>query len=155
MFTEHHRNVQWFVGLAVIVTIIISIISSNVSIRYILGIIEPETAVYDEKFISALNKVANRIPENETLVVSGSGGIITFFTDFPVKTPRNITSLESLVQWMSKHDFNYLVVTPTNEPKLKPLFSKQGLEHLEEYFHKIIGYKTEFNEINLFKRIME
>ena len=54
---------------------------------------------------------------------------------------------------MSKHNFNYLVVTPTNAPNLKPLFSKQGLESLEENFQKIIGFKTEFNEVHLFKRI--
>ena len=155
MITGLCKNAQWFVGMAVIVIIIVSIIGSNVSIRYTLGIIEPQSAVYDEKFVPALNKVASLIPKNETLVASGSGGIITFLTDFPVKTPRNVTSLESLVQWMSKHNFSYLVVTPTNEPKLKPIFSKQGLERLEENFQKIIGFKTEFNEINLFKRIVE
>ena len=62
------KNTQWFVGMAVIVIIIVSIIGSNVSIRYTLGIIEPQTAVYDEKFIPALNKVASLIPKNETLV---------------------------------------------------------------------------------------
>ena len=86
--------------MAVIVIIIVSIIGSNVSIRYTLGIIEPQTAVYDEKFVPALNKVASLIPKNETLVASGSGGIITFLTDFPVKTPRNVTSLESCVKWI-------------------------------------------------------
>ena len=152
MITEFKKNANWLVAGCAIVIIIISTVSSNVSIEYILGIIEPQTPVYDEKFIPALTKIASLIPKNETLVVSGSGGIITFFTDFPVKTPRNITTQESLVQWMSKHNFNYLVATPTNAPNLKPLFGKQGLMNLEENFQKIIGLKTEFNEIHLFKR---
>jgi hypothetical protein len=151
MITGFKNKANWLVGGAVIVIIIVSIISSNVSVQYLMGIIEPQTPIYDEKFIPVLNKVASLIPKNETLVVSGSGGIITFFTDFPVKTPRNVTSLESLVQWMSKHDYSYLVVTPTNEPKLKSIFSKKGAERLEENFQKIIGFKTEFNEINLYK----
>ena len=152
MITEFKKNANWLVAGCIIVIIIISTISSNVSIQYILGIIEPQTPVYDEKFVPVLTKIASLIPKNETLVVSGSGGIITFFTDFPVKTPRNITTQESLVQWMSKHNFNYLVVTPTNAPNLKLLFGKQGLMNLEENFQKIIGLKTEFSEIHLFKR---
>lgn len=154
MITEFKKNTRWLVAGCTIVIIFLSIINSNVSIQYILGIIKPQTPVYDEKFVPAISKIASLIPKNETLVVSGSGGIITFFTDFPVKTPRSIASQESLVQWMSKHNFNYLVVTPTNSPNLKPLFSKQGLMNLEENFQKIIGFKTEFNEVHLFKRIM-
>jgi hypothetical protein len=147
-------NVHWIVAGSIIIIIVLSVISSNVSIQFILGIIEPQTPVYDDKFVAAVNKIASLIPKNETLVVSGSGGIITFFTDFPVKTPRNIISQESLVKWMSKHNFNYLVVTPTNAPTLKTLFNKQGLESLEQDFQKIIGFKTEFNEVHLYKRIV-
>jgi hypothetical protein len=147
-------NVPWIVAGSIIIIIVLSIISSNVSIQFILGIIEPQTPVYDDKFVPAVTKIASLIPKNETLVVSGSGGIITFFTDFPVKTPRNIISQELLVQWMSKHNFNYLVVTPTNAPTLKTLFNKQGLESLEQDFQKIIGFKTEFNEVHLYKRIV-
>ena len=97
MITEFKKNANWLVAGCIIVIIIISTISSNVSIQYILGIIEPQTPVYDEKFVPVLTKIASLIPKNETLVVSGNGGIITFFTDFPVKTPRNITTQESLV----------------------------------------------------------
>jgi hypothetical protein len=146
-------NARWLVAGSIIVTIILSIISSNVSIQYILGIIEPQTAPYDDKFVPAMTEIASLIPRNETLVVSGSGGVITFFTDLPVKTPRNITSQESLVEWMSKHNFNFLLVTRTKYPTLKALFNKEGLESTE-HFQKIIGFKTKFDEVHLFKRIV-
>jgi hypothetical protein len=155
MITEIKKNTHLLIAGCTAVIVILSVISSNVSIQYILGIIVPQTPVYDEKFVPAVTKIASLVPKNETLVVSGSGGIISFFTDFPVKTPRSVTSQESLVQWMSKHGFKYLVVTPTNSPNLKPLFSKQGLMNLEENFQKIIGFKTEFNEVHLFKRNLQ
>lgn len=155
MITKLEKNAGRLIAGCTIVILIFSTFNSNQSIQYDLGIIEPQTPVYDEKFVPAITKIASLIPKNETLVASGSGGIITLFTDFPVKTPRNITSQESLVEWMSKHKFNYLVVTPTNAPTLKPLFSKQGLMNLEQNFQKIIGFKTEFNEVHLFKRNLQ
>lgn len=136
MIVDLRRNTPWLVGVAIIAVIILSIISSNVSIQYILGIIEPQTAVYDDKFIPSITKIANLIPKNETLVVSGSGGIITFFTDFPVKTPRNVTSLESLVQWMSKHNFNYLVVTPNKRTNFETNIQQTGAKTLGCEFPK-------------------
>ena len=147
-------NARWLVAGSILATIILSIISSNVSIQYLLGIIEPQTAPYDDKFVPAMTKIASLIPRNETLVVSGSGGVITFFTDLPVKTPRNITSQESLLDWMSKYNFNYLVVTRTKYPTLKTLFDKQRLES-NENLQKIIGFKTKFDEVHLFKRIVK
>lgn len=146
-------HVGWLVAGPIIVIIILDVIGSNLSIRYILGTlnIEPQAQVYDEKFVPAITKIESLIPKNETLVASGSSGIITYFTDFHVETPRNITSQESLVQWMSKHDFNYLVVTRTKYPTLRALFNEQ---ELEENFQKIIGFKTEFDEVHLFKRIL-
>lgn len=153
LITQFKMNAHWLVAGPLIVIIILSVLSSNLSIRYILGTlsIEPQTQVYDEKLIPAVTKMASLIPKNETLVASGSSGIITFFTDIPIKTPRNITSQESLVEWMSKHNFNYLVVTRTKYPTLKELFNKEGLE---ENFREILGFKTEFDEIHLYKRIV-
>jgi hypothetical protein len=144
---------HWLVAGPIIAIIILGVISSNLSIRYILGnlSIEPQAQVYDEKFVPAVTKIASLIPKNETLVASGSSGIITFFTDFHVETPRNITTQESLVEWMSKHNFNFLVVTRTKYPTLKSLFNEQ---ELEEHFQRIIGFKTEFDEVHLFKRIL-
>lgn len=145
---------RWLVAAPIIIIIILTVISSNLSIRYIFGILrfEPQSQVNDEKFVPAITKIASHIPKNETLVASGSSGIITFFTDFPVKTPRNITSQESLVEWMSKHNFKYLVLTRTNSPTLNALFNKHDLE---ENFREIIGFKTEFDEIHLYKRTVQ
>jgi hypothetical protein len=156
LITQFKMNAHWLVAGPLIVIIILSVLSSNLSIRYILGTlsIEPQTQVYDEKLIPAVTKMASLIPKNETMVASASSGIITFFTDIPVKTPQvssNITSQELLVEWMSKHNFNYLVVTRTNSPTLKELFNKEGLE---ENFREILGFKTEFDEIHLYKRIV-
>jgi hypothetical protein len=86
-------------------------------------------------------------------VSSGSAGIIKYFTGHMVKTPRYVDSQESLVKYMSKNNFTYLIITPTNAPNLKNIFGeKDYVKNLESDFQKITALKTQYGEIHLFKR---
>jgi hypothetical protein len=152
MVKGYKRIGYWIAGI-IILLVIVNVISSNVSIQYILGIIKPKTPVYDRSFIPAIIQISNSIPKNETIVTSGSAGIIKYFTGHAVKTPRYIDSQESLVKYMSKNNFTYLVVTPTNAPTLKKIFGeKDYAKSFESDFQKITAFKTQYGEIHLFKR---
>ena len=143
----------WLAG-TIILVFIVSVISSNVSVRYILGTINPNTPVYDKFFVPAIIQISSSIPENETIVSSGSAGIIKYFAGHMVKTPRYVESQESLIKYMSKNNFTYLIVTSTNAPTLKKIFDeKDYIKNFESDFQKISALKTQYDEIRLFKRI--
>ena len=106
-----YRRIGYWLAGTIILVVIVSVISSNISVQYILGTINPKTPVYDKLFVPAIIQISSFIPENETIVSSGSAGIIKYFTGHMVKTPRYVDSQESLVKYMSKNNFTYLIVT--------------------------------------------
>jgi predicted SnoaL-like aldol condensation-catalyzing enzyme len=156
---EGYKRIGYWLAGVIILVVIVNVISSNVSVQYILGTINPKTPVYDKSvydklIVPAIIQVLSSIPENETIVSSGSAGIIKYFTGHMVKTPRYVDSQESLVKYMSKNNFTYLIVTSTNAPTLKKIFDeKDYIKNFESDFQKITAFKTQFDEIRLFKRI--
>jgi hypothetical protein len=57
----YKRIGYWLAGIIVLV-VIVNVISSNVSIQYILGTINPKTPVYDKFFVPAIIQISSSIP---------------------------------------------------------------------------------------------
>jgi hypothetical protein len=149
-----YRRVGYWLAGTIILVVIVNVLSSNISVQYVLGTINPRTPVYDKFFVPAIIRITSSIPENETIVSSGSAGIIKYFTGHMVKTPRYVDSQESLLKYMSKNNFTYLIVTSTNAPSLKKIFDeKDYIKDFESDFQKISVLETQYDEIHLFKRI--
>ena len=114
--------------------------------------------MYDETFASAVSNISNFVPENETLVVTSSSGVIKYFTGHPVKIPWKVDSQERLVQHMTNNNLTYLVVAEirgngSSVETLKPLFTGEGLRRLTFDFQKLAEFKTQFSRIHLYKKL--
>jgi hypothetical protein len=57
----YKRIGYWLAGIIVLV-VIVNVISSNVSIQYILGTINPKTPVYDKFLVPAIIQISSSIP---------------------------------------------------------------------------------------------
>jgi hypothetical protein len=106
--------------------------------------------VYDDSFTQAVSNISNFVPRNETLIVTTRSAVpvIKYFTGHPTtRIPSNVTSYESLVQYMSKNDFSYLVI-----PKISRSQVESKIE-LKNDFIKIGDFKTKYSKIFLYKKI--
>jgi hypothetical protein len=115
--------------------------------------------VYDESFTQAVSNISNFVPRNETLIVTTTAAVpvIKYFTGNPTtRIPSNVTSYESLVQYMSHNNFNYLVIPKRSDQgqveSLIPLFINHKVP-LKKDFLKVGDFKTEHSRIFLYKKI--
>lgn len=66
--------------------------------------------VFDDSLISALKKISDLVPENETVVVSDHAPVFKYLTSRHTNLPRGADSEETLFNFMKKNDYRYLVV---------------------------------------------
>jgi hypothetical protein len=59
---EVYKRIGYWLAGIIILVIIVNVISSNVSIQYILGTINPKTPVYDKFFVPAIIQISSSIP---------------------------------------------------------------------------------------------
>jgi hypothetical protein len=113
----------------------------------------------DDAFTQAVSNISNSVPGSETLIVTARSAIpvIKYFTGHPTtRIPSNVSSYESLVQYMSQNNFTYLVIPKISSNQvesLKPLFTTQGIKELKKDFLKIGDFKTKYSRIFLYKKI--
>jgi hypothetical protein len=160
------KTESWLACIALIAMVIVGVIFfhapyfhaySNTQIPF-FGPFHSTTNVYDDSFIQAVSNISNFVPRNETLVVTASSAVIKYFSGHPTKIPWKVNSYPSLVQYMSKNNFTYIVVpkirgTGSSVETLKPLFTTNGLQDLKKDFQKIGDFKTQYSRIFLYKKI--
>jgi hypothetical protein len=111
--------------------------------------------INDPKVIPALEQISSTIPHdrNTTVLVSSNAPHITLFTGLQTVRPYGVSSERSLAEFMMSHRLTYLIVieNKSDEPKLKSLFSSEGLKSLEGDFERLATYKTSYYKIHLYQ----
>lgn len=134
-------------GIALIVLSVVNFVAQ-------MQTISRGSGIYDKKLIPALKNISVLVPPGAVMVVSTQGPYVTYFTGHITKVPWGVSSKESLVEYMTKNHYDYLVVFQgsSEEPKLKSLFSSQQVRTLETSFQLMGIFKTDsFSTIYLFK----
>jgi hypothetical protein len=111
------------------------------------------TKIYDKDFVTVLKEIGNDVPKNASIVTSANGPQLGYFSGHEIKIPRGVDSLGSLVQYMWKHNSNYLVAFEgkSSEDDLQPLFTRSGIaKFLTRSFEEIANYTSESQTIHLF-----
>jgi hypothetical protein len=135
------RRVGAAIGCGLLIVISLITFQQQISTSDLLG--EPRTydKIYDKEWISAIGRVADTIPQNETMATIGSFPQVTYFTDRKVIDPW-VKSESSLVQFMWKNNCSYLLVSEgiRNKPNNTPLL----IEIAEKPFEIISDYYDEY-----------
>jgi hypothetical protein len=111
------------------------------------------TKIYDKDFVTVLREIGNDVPEGASIITSANGPQLAYFSGHEVKIPRGGDSLASLVEYMWKHNSNYLVAFEgkSSEDNLQPLFTRSGIaKFLTRSFEEIANYTSESQKIHLF-----
>ncbi len=137
-------------GLAGILIVIFSIIGLAGQIQYVAS---PRSVIHDKSFIAVMNGLPELVPEDSTIVVSTNGPYVTYFARRAARVPFGVSSRQSLVDYMVKHHYEYLLVFEggSQVEALKSLFSSKGLENLDHDFQQIRSFQTDFSKIHLYK----
>lgn len=155
------KKIQYWLAGGATVIIIFGVIYLHVlthkQLPYFVGSFSSRVNMYDETFASAVGNISSFIPNNETLVVTSSSGVIKYFTGHPTKIPWRVNSQERLVQYMTDNNFTYLVVpvirgNGSSVETLKPLFTEEGLRRLTFDFQRLAEFETQFSRIYLYKK---
>jgi hypothetical protein len=88
---------------------------------------------YDQEYIDGLRRMADIIPQNETIIAAEIYPQVTYFTDHEVKAPW-VTSERALVQFMWKNNSTYLFApeyTSASPPDNTPLLIKGARKPFE------------------------
>ncbi|WP_148699653.1 hypothetical protein [Candidatus Nitrososphaera evergladensis] len=114
-----------------------------------------ESILNDAKFIPTVKEISATIPHDKGTVVtvSSNGPHITYFTGLRAVSPYGVSSEPSLVDFMKSKKSEYLIVieNKADEPKLRPLFSSQGLKLLNGDFQKMSSYKSDQFTFHLYR----
>ena len=137
------------IGLSVLL-IVVSMVSF---LQHIPQVASPRSTMYDKSFIGAMNQLSKSIPQNSVLITSAEATPISYFTDRVAKAPWGASSKESLVDYMERGNYDYLVVLDgkSSVSELKYLFSSEGLKSLDEDFQLIATYCSDFSKIRLYQ----
>jgi hypothetical protein len=115
--------------------------------------------VFDESVTQAVSNISYFVPGNETLIVTTTSAVpvIKYFTGHPTtRIPSNVTSYDSLLQYMSRNNFSYLVIPKRSDQgkveSLTPLFISHNVP-LKKDFLKIGDFKATNSRIFLYKKI--
>lgn len=99
---------------------------------------------YDQEYIEGLRRLADILPQNETLVAAEIYPQVTYFTDHKVKAPW-VRSERALVQFMWNNNSTYLFVPeytsapqPDNTPLLIQL-ARKPFEMISDFYAKYIS----------------
>jgi hypothetical protein len=88
---------------------------------------------YDQEYTEGLRRVADSIPQNETITAAEIYPQVTYFTDHKVKAPW-VTSERALVQFMWKNNSTYLFApeyTSASPPGNTPLLIQMARKPFE------------------------
>jgi hypothetical protein len=127
--------------IAIISCGLLIVISLVTSLQQIPTIAQT-TKIYDEKYISALRRIGNIIPQNETLTTSENYPQVAFFTGHKVKN-ASVKTERALVQFMWKFNSSYLLVPKDNSepgPDATPLL----IQIAEKPFKTVFDYYDEY-----------
>jgi hypothetical protein len=111
------------------------------------------TKIYDKDFVAVLKEIGDDVPEDSSIITSANGPQLAYFSGHEIKIPRGVDSLRSLVEYMWKHNSNYLVAFEgkSSEDDLQPLFTRSGIaKFLTKSFEKIANYTSESQTVYLF-----
>ncbi|HZB80178.1 MAG TPA: hypothetical protein VE264_02760 [Nitrososphaera sp.] len=111
------------------------------------------TKIYDKDFVTVLREIGSDVPEGASIITSANGPQLAYFSEHEIKIPRGVDSLRSLVEYMQKHNSNYLVAFEgkSSEDNLQPLFTRSGIaKFLTRSFEEIANYTSESQKIHLF-----
>jgi hypothetical protein len=111
------------------------------------------TKIYDKDFVTVLREIGNDVPEGSSIIASANGPQLAYFSGHEIKIPRGVDSFSSLVEYMWKHNSNYLVAFKgkSSESDLQPLFTRSGIaKFLTRSFEEIANYTSESQTIHLF-----
>lgn len=110
--------------------------------------------MFDSLKIFALSQISRLVPQNETIVVSDNRPLSEYFTKHNAEIPRGAYSEKSLLDYMSKNKYDYLLVYEgaSEVEELIPLFTTGGLEKLKSHYNEIANYTTEYSNIHLYQR---
>ena len=116
-------------------------------------IANPRSIIYDGRFLEAMHNVSRLLPDNENLVVSSNGPIVTYFTGHTAIVPWAATSKQSLANYMRERGYSFLLAfeNKSDALALKALFSSEGLRTLEPPFVRIAEYHTDFYVLFLYQ----
>jgi hypothetical protein len=113
----------------------------------------PNSIIYDRQFVEAMRNISRVLPDNERLVVSSNGPIVTYFTGHTAVVPWPVTSKQGLVNYMHQRGYSFLLAFENKSDviALKALFSSEGLRTLEPIFVPVEEYRTEFYVLILYQ----
>jgi len=138
-----------FAAIAIVI-LSVTIVNFLVEVEYIAS---PRSLIYDRLFIPAMKDLCELTPEDATLVVSTNAPFVTYFTGRTTKVPYGAYSKDSLVDYMRKNGFEYLLVFEgrSQVTELEPLFGAKGLPTLIDSFDLVRTFRTSYNTIHLYQ----
>jgi predicted RND superfamily exporter protein len=107
----------------------------------------------DKELVPTLQDISKLVPKNESIMLSSFDPIVFYFTERHVKVPNKIQSLDSLVNFMEKGNYNYLLTIDGqyNVPKRDSKFNVSQF-YMENDFDEIAVYNTDLSRLHLYKR---
>jgi len=142
--------VSKILAVAGIALVLLSMVNSAVHVGTVAS---PRSVIHDTTFIAAMGKISDLVPTGRVIVVSTNGPFVTYFTGHIAKVPFGVSSRASLVQYMKKNQYDYLLVFEGSSqvPELVSLFSSKGIKELEDSYERIQTFRTDFSTIDLFR----
>jgi hypothetical protein len=119
------------------------IVISLVTFQQQIPTISQTTKIYDKEYISALRRLEDIIPQNETLATTENYPQVTYFSGHKVKVP-SVNSERSLVEFMWRINSSYLLV-PEDTTEPKPDNTPPLIQLVEQPFEKISNFYAEYN----------
>ena len=113
----------------------------------------PRSIIYDRRFVEAMHNVSRLLPDNENLVVSSNGPIVTYFTGHTATVPWAVTSKQGLTNYMRQREYSFLLAfeNKSDAVALRALFSSEGLRTIEPTFVQLAEYHTDFYVLFLYQ----
>ena len=109
---------------------------------------------YNETFISAMTNISRLVPKNESIVSSAHDGNMVFYITQKLLIPYSVSSEGSLLNYMVRSNLTYLLVNENKSAltQFTPLFSRDGLKNLDNYFQKLAEYNTDsYSRFHLYR----
>jgi hypothetical protein len=107
----------------------------------------------DGKYVPALQNISALIPENESLVTASYDPATYYFTDRHLQIPIRGSTYNSVVNFMIKNNYSYLLVIEGQHNVPRGFEFKTKLTDFKGDFIEIAVFKTDFKTISLYKRI--
>lgn len=107
----------------------------------------------DKQFIRAMYEIGSLVPKDEVLLVSLPSIQIMYFAQHKTLFPKNISSQESLLNFMTRNNYSYLLIFNDLESKYnKWLSNDKDLDKLSSDYHSLANYTTDKFNVHLLER---